>query len=130
MTNYEIALVLGLFALSYYFLYFGEQFKIDGLSPGRALVKGIIGILLKMFSVLTIIFNVFFIKLILQDQTSTSALANILNLYDSYLTVFLYGFAVIFFVLFFIEQFILFLANLRIYKANKKINNKEWRTIV
>src|SRR5690242_5698825 len=96
LIAYEVSLTFGLFALAYYFLSLSESFKIEGDVASRALLNGILNMLLKLFSVMTIIFNVFFLRIILQDQVVSTALTNISTLYDTYLTVFLYGFGAVF----------------------------------
>ena len=120
MANYEIAFLGFLGFLAFYFIHLSEHYKIQGYRLSRALVNGILNTLLKMLSVATVIYMTFFTRLILEDQTQTASMVNILKVYDSYFSLFIYGFAVIFFICFFILQFINLLENMRIYKEAKR----------
>ena len=115
---YEIAFIFGLFSLSYFLIFFSDAFKIDGSNAKRALLNGLISLTMRLMSVATVIYSVFFMRLILQDQIQTTAISSVLTLYDTYLSLFLYGFCVLFFILYFIQQFVILVENFKINKEN------------
>lgn len=120
MTNYEVGLIFGLFALSYFLVYLSEFFQVQGSKWSQLIINFALNILLKMFAIATVIFNLLFIRLILQDQVQSAVMVNILKLYDSYLRIFMLGFVLIFFVLYFINAFLQLVENWKINDYNKK----------
>lgn len=103
---WEEALVLGLLGSAFYFIYFADRFKPEGDTQMRAFVNGTFNILLKMFSVVCIIFMTFFLHFIIEAQTFTvGTTVNVLNMLDVYNMVLFWGFGFIFFIIFGFFQF-------------------------
>ena len=121
---YEVAFIFGMFSIAYYLLYLADSFKIEGDNATRALLNGILNMILKLSSVATIIYTSFFLRLVLQDQVQSASVVNILSLYDPYLRFLMYGFGLFFFLLYFLQQFVTLVSNFKIHQANKSTERK------
>jgi len=112
-TNFGLILFAVLFAIAFFLLYFSNQFKLEGEPWGITITKISASLLLKLMSLGTVIYSIFLLK------NTIPAITNLTKIFDSYMSMFIWG-IIIFFIIYFVHQFVVMSTNLDIKNNNRK----------
>ena len=112
--NFDTNLIFGLMVIAFFLVYFSDKFKVEGTNASKSISGLLIGQLFKLSAFGIIILDVFLIRNLIPSFVT------IMPIYDVFLTVFTYGVAFIFFILFFVNSFVTLVENFKIWKQNKR----------
>lgn len=109
---FSFTIIFFMFAIAFFLLYFSNQFKPEGEPWGITITKIATSTLLKLMSLGTVIYSMFLYK------NATPDITHVTSVFDKYMEMFIWG-IIIFFIIYFIHQFVVFVTNLNVKKDNE-----------